>query len=570
MHIFEREVNGHRYRNAAQSVWDASRGRSVARQAVLGPAVPPPVADRGAPRTVGPRAVGDVGALGWVAEQLDLGGHLDRAGGTLGAKHGPSVGELVLAVAIQRAGAPGAQRQLAEFLDARGARVACLPGAAFSGQAVPRVAQPGTDRQLEQAQVAIAKAAGARFELSTDGLAFDPTNFDTHLATVTPGALARRGHAQSKRRALRVVGLGLLASETGQVPLVYRTYAGHGSDPGVLAACLDGLRELHEALDAGAGRPQPAQRTLVRAGGCWSPQRERELDVGGYASLIALPLGHRAAEKALELAARRGAMTPLPGQLRHVRAARLRAQVGQLDRTLVVVESQALVQGQQRGLAVALRQAKAELRQLERRTQAGRLPRGSLERRVQQALAREHLSRFVVTTIGGTEKAPTFSWRVDAGLRRQLEHTRLGRRVLCTDRHGWSTGRIVHAFRGQWNVEELFRRAKKGGLVPWGPSYQWADGSLRLHTFATVLGLTLVSLARTALGTDASARAMMQGLAGIRATLVRTTTGGAGRRPTVMLAPELAPEQRRAVKVFELERWFPTLLSCMTARPLQA
>ena len=31
---------------------------------------------------------------------------------------------------------------------------------------------------------------------------------------------------------------------------------------------------------------------------------------------------------------------------------------------------------------------------------------------------------------------------------------------------------MVHAFRGQWNVEELFRRAKKGGVVPWGPSHQ--------------------------------------------------------------------------------------------------
>jgi hypothetical protein len=60
-------------------------------------------------------------------------------------------------------------------------------------------------------------------------------------------------------------------------------------------------------------------------------------------------------------------------------------------------------------------------------------------------------------------------------------HLVLGRRVLCTDRHVWSTGRIVHAFRGQWNVEELFRRAKKGGVVPRGPSHQWADSSLRLH-----------------------------------------------------------------------------------------
>ncbi len=570
MHIFEREVNGHRYRIAAQSVWDATQGRSVARQVVLGPAAPPPVVDLGATRTVGTRAVGDVGALAWVAEQLDLVGTINQACGGLGAKHGPSVGELVVAVAIQRACAPGPKCELAEFLEASVARVSCLPATAFSGQAFHRVAQQVTDPQLEQAQVAIAKAAVARFALSTDVLAFDTTNFDTHIATVTPGELARRGHAKSKRSDLRVVGLGVLVSETEQVPLLYRTYAGNGSDQGLLAVCLEGLRKLHEALDDGEGRRQPAQRTLVRDGGFWSPQFELDLDVAGYYSLISLPLSHRAAEQALQMAAGRGAMKRLSGKLSHVRAARMQANVGELDRTLVVVESEELLQGQKRGIAVRLRKAKAELRKIERLIQAGRIQRSSLTARVQKALSREHLSSFVVVDIGGKEKAPTLRWHVDAALRRQLETTRLGRRVLCTDHHIWSTGRIVHAFRGQWNVEEIFRRAKKGGLVPWGPSHQWADGSLRLHTFATVLGLTLVSLAKIALGTNTSARVMMQSLAAIRATLVRTTTGGAGRRPTVMLAPELTADQRRAVTVFELDRWFPTLLSCMTARPLQA
>jgi len=570
MHVFEREVNGYRYRIAAQSVWDSARGRSVARQVVLGPAVPPPIVDLGATRTVGTRAVGNVGALVWVAEQLDLVAHIDRACGSLGAKGGPSVGELAVAVAIQRACSPGPKRDLGDFLDASVPRVSCLPGSAFSGQGFHRVAQQVTERQLEQAQVAISKAAVARFELSTDVLAFDTTNFDTHIATMTAGELARRGHAKSKRADLRVVGLGLLVSETGHVPLLYRTYSGNGSDQGVLGACLDGLSALHEALDEGEGRQRPAQRTLVRDGGSWSPQLELDLDVAGYHSLISLPLGHSAAEQALQMAARRGAMKGLPGKLSQVRAARMRAKVGALDRTLVVVESQELLQGQKRGIAVALGKAKAELRKLDRLTQANRISRSSLERRVQKTLAREHLSSFVVTTIGGDDKAPTLRWHVDAALRRQLEKTRLGRRVLCTDRHLWSTGRIVYAFRGQWNVEELFRRAKKGGVVPWGPSHQWADGSLRLHTFATVLGLTLVSLVKIALKTAASARAMMRSLAEIRATLVRTTTGGPGRRPTVMLAPELTIEQRRAVKVFELERWFPTLLSCMTARPVHA
>jgi len=559
MHIFEREVNGHRYRIAAQSVWDAQRGRSVARQVVLGPANPPRVADLSVTQTVGTRGVGDVGALIWVAEQLDLVGHIDRACGGVGAKGGPSVGELAVAVAIQRACAPGPKRELGEFLDASLPRLSCLPGSAFTGQAFHRVAQQVTDEQLEQAQVAIANAAVTRFGLSADVLAFDTTNFDTHIDTQTPGELARRGHAKSKRGDLRVVGLGLLVSETGHVPLLYRTYPGNGSDQAVLAACLQGLAQLHEALDSAEGRERPAQRTVVRDGGFWSPQLELDLDAAGYYSLISLPLGHKAAEEALQMAAQRGAMKPLSGKLSDVRAARMRATVGELDRTLVVVESQELLAGQKRGIAVALRKAKAELSTLQGLVEKARITRSRLELRVKKALAREHLASFVVTTVAGSESAPTLHWHVDDALRRTLERTRLGRRVLCTDRHNWSTGRIVHAFRGQWNVEELFRRAKKGGVVPWGPSHQWADGSLRLHTFATVLGLMLVSLAKIALRTEVSARRMMDALAEISVTLVRTKTGATGRRPTAMLAPELTAEQRRAVKVFELQRWAPTL-----------
>ena len=60
---------------------------------------------------------------------------------------------------------------------------------------------------------------------------------------------------------------------------------------------------------------------------------------------------------------------------------------------------------------------------------------------------------------------------------------------------------------------------------------------------------------------------MMQSLGAIRATLVRTTTGKTGRRPTMMIAPELGALQRRAVKVFGLGRWLPALSSCSPPQP---
>jgi transposase len=561
MFFFERLVDGRTYRVAADSVWDPRTKQPVSRQVLLGPADPAPVADLARTRTIGTRRVGDVGALGWVGEQLNVVRHLNEAFAAGAVRAGPSAGELILAVAVQRACAPGSKRALAAFLAESVPRVSCLPAERFSGQAFYRVADGLTAAQLEQAQIAIAREAVARFALSTDVLAFDSTNFDTHIATTTPGALARRGHAKSKRRDLRVVGLGVLVSETGHVPLLHRTYPGNSSDQALLASCLEGLGQLHEALDDGAGRP--GQRTVVRDGGFWSEQLELDLDIAGYHSLISLPLSHSAAEQALAYAAGRGRMKPLRGRLNDVRAARLEGQVGTLDRTLVVIESQELLRGQKRGIAVALRHAQVELRTLRRRAEAQRITRDSVATRVQKILAREHLAEFVVVTIGGRPKKPSLRWRVDAARRRTLERTRLGRRVLCTDHKFWSTERIVTAFRGQWNVEELFRRAKKGGLVPWGPSYQWADPSLRLHTFATVLGLMLIALAKLALGTRQSARAMMKELADIKATLARTSTGHQGRRPTVMIPPELSPAQRKAVKTFELARWMPTLSSTM-------
>jgi hypothetical protein len=567
MNIFERVVGGRRYRIASQSVRDPVRRRPFARQAVLGPADPPPVADLSAVRTVGTSRVGDVGALVWIAEQLDLVKLIDQACALSAPAGGPTIGEMVLAVAVQRACAPAAKRHLATFLEACLPRASCLPAAAFTGQEFHRWAAQVTDERLEKAQIEIARAAVRRFRLSTGVLAFDTTNFDTHIATTTAGELARRGHAKSKRSDLRVVGLAALVSETGHVPLLHRTYPGNGSDQAVLASCLDALGKLHDALDDAEQRGRPAGRTLVRDGGSWSEQLELDLDVEGYSTLISLPLSHGASQLALAHAARRGAMKRIGGKLGDVRAARLRTRVGELDRTLVVVESQELLRGQKRGIAAALRKAKEELRKLERRAANGRIQREALESRIQKALKREHLSEFVVATVKQRGERVSLQWHVDAARRRLLERTRLGRRVLCTDRHIWSTGRMVHAFRGQWNVEELFRRAKKGGVVPWGPSHQWADASLRLHTFATVIGLMLVSLARMALGTGQSARSTMQTLAGIEATMVRVRTKERGRRATVLLAPELTAEQRKAVQTFDLGRWMPTLLS---SRPSSA
>jgi hypothetical protein len=70
----------------------------------------------------------------------------------------------------------------------------------------------------------------------------------------------------------------------------------------------------------------------------------------------------------------------------------------------------------------------------------------------------------------------------------------------------------------------------------------------------------LVSLARLTLGNQKSASSTMKTRSEMKATLVRVRTKSLGRRATVMLAPDLTADQRKAVKIFDLGRWLPTLL----------
>ena len=149
MNIFERVVAGRRYRIASQSIWDPVRRRPFARQAVLGPADTPPVAELASVRTVGTRRLGDAGALLWVADQLDLVRLIDESCQFSVPAQGPTIGEMVVAVALQRACAPSAKRHLAAFLDTCLPRVSCLPTSAFTGREFHRRAAQIGDEQLE-------------------------------------------------------------------------------------------------------------------------------------------------------------------------------------------------------------------------------------------------------------------------------------------------------------------------------------------------------------------------------------------------------------------------------------
>jgi len=124
-----------------------------------------------------------------------------------------------------------------------------------------------TDEELEAAQIALARAAVGRFKLSTNVLAFDTTNFDTHIATTTEESL--RGVAMPRASAATYgsSGWGCWSAEPATCRCFYRTYAGMGPIQEVLGNCSTDSETCTMRSMQAKGRRRPATRTLVRDGG---------------------------------------------------------------------------------------------------------------------------------------------------------------------------------------------------------------------------------------------------------------------------------------------------------------
>ena len=85
--------------------------------------------------------------------------------------------------------------------------------------------------KLAAAEAAISTAMVTEFGLDLSGLALDMTNFATFIDSTNDRApIAKRGHAKQKRYDLRLVGLALVVTRDGAIPLTSHAYPGNRPD----------------------------------------------------------------------------------------------------------------------------------------------------------------------------------------------------------------------------------------------------------------------------------------------------------------------------------------------------
>jgi len=495
---------------------------------------------------------GDVAAVWKMVDQLGVVGIIDGVVGSRRSDAAASVGTYLALACCNRVVAPCSKLAFAEWwAKTTGSRlVGHLPPSALDHRRFWDAMDAISPAQLTEIERRVTAAMVSSFDLDLSGLVLDMTNFATYIDSTNDRApIAQRGHAKQKRTDLRLVGLGLVVTTDGGVPLLSHAYAGNRHDVsqfgdvlselvarwGALAADTDGLTLVYDAgQDSEANQTAVADSPLHVVGSLPPSDHPDLLAVGrrryGVVDTDRFP----------GLTAFEARTTALGGDYR-----------------VIVTHSDRFHAKQSRGFDQTLAKAMRQLNELADRLGRGttRKDRIGIEAEIARITRARWVSRVVTTTLTGSAPADfALAVAIDDDARRELEDELFGKRVLFTDREDWSIEDVVGAYRSRHHVESDFRQMKDRKVVSFHPMFHWTDDKIRVHVFYCVLALAIARLMRreaAKAGLDMSVRALLSTLGEIEETVL-LYQGDRGRPRARRMLTEMDPTQKRLYDLFGL------------------
>ena len=501
---------------------------------------------------------GDLAAVWGMLDRLGVVAIIDDVVGSRRSDAGASVGTYIALATLNRVVAPCSKLAFADWwAKTAGERlVGHLAPGALDHRRFWDAMDVITPKQLIEIERRIAKAMVQAFDLDLSGLVLDMTNFATYIDSANERApIAQRGHAKQKRNDLRLVGLALVVSTDGAIPLLSHAYAGNHPDVTQFADVLSELLTRWSALAENsdgltlvydAGQDSEANQAAVAA----SPLHfVGSLPPSQHLDLLAIP--------------RRRYQVVDPERFGALTATETKTTALGAEYRVIVTHSETFHTKQSRGFDQTLSKARRALLALSGRLERGktRKDRDAVEAEIARILRARWVSRVITTTLSGARPAEfRLSFTEDARARRALEDELFGKRVLFTDRDDWPLADVIGAYRSQHHVESDFRQMKDRTVVSFNPMFHWTDDKIRVHAFYCVLALAVARLMRreaAQAGLDMSVRELLSALGEIQETLL-LYQGDRGRPRARRMLTEMDPTQERLFDLFGLSDYAPT------------
>jgi transposase len=508
-------------------------------------------------------AFGDAAAAWGMLDELGVIAVIDQAAGPRPAGQPLSTGTYLALAALNRLVAPCSKAQFADWWKTTAAdRFTKIGAPALDHRRFWDAMHAVTLEQLHEASRQIAARIVQVSGADVSSVALDMTNFATFIATANGKApIAQRGKAKQKRSDLRLVGLGLVVTRDGGIPLTWHAYPGDKPDVTQFPGMIDQLKTQYEAVCAAAGADaQAADMTVVFDAGQNSEANFAHLAGAGLRYIGSVPASDCPDLTALPASRRTIVDKDRFGGLTACDTRRI---VYGGERRAILTHSPELRDSQARGFdGTTLAKAGKKLDELAATLARGktRRPRDKVEAEITAITSKPWVRRVIRWQLTGDQpKDLRLTWHADPGARAALEEEIFGKHVLITDHDDWPAAEVIAGYRSQSEAEFSFRQMKDPRAVSFSPMHHWTDHNIRVHVFTCVLALQLAHLMRYRArqeGLDLSVRELLGQLGGIEETvLVYPSTGG--RPKARRMTTELTGHQPRLYQIFGLARWAP-------------
>jgi transposase len=501
-------------------------------------------------------AFGDLAAVWAMLERLKVAEIVDDVVGPRRADAACSVGTYIALATLNRVCDPCSKLAFAEWW----AKTACdrwlrVPASALDHRRFWEAMDQISETDLKEIERRIVAAMVEAFDVNLAGLVLDMTNFATWIDSGNDRApIAQRGHSKQKRSDLRIVGLGLVISTDGGIPLVSHAYPGNLPDVSQFKAMVDELVMRFSMLAGDVG-----ELTLVFDAGQNSEDNIELFEDSPLHFVGSLPPSDHPDLLAVSKTRYRAVdKQRFPG----LTAFETTKVVFGAERHLVVTHSENLHDKQSRGFEQTLAKARRQLSELAARLARGktRKPRDKVEAEISAILKPRWLSRVISTTLAGETPADLrLTWRTKPTARQALEDELFGKRILFTDKDRAPNAVVVTDYRSQEAAEGDFRQMKDPKVVSFSPMFHFTEQKIRVHVFYCVLALTVARLlVREAdrHGMHMSVRELLDTLAEIQETVL-LYQGDRGRPRARRMLTEISPTGRRLYDLFGLHAYAP-------------
>jgi len=508
-------------------------------------------------------AFGDVAAAWGIVAELGIAAIIDEVAGARRADAGASAGTYLALAALNRLVAPCSKLGFADWWrTTAGDRFTKIPAGVLDHRRFWDAMHAVSLEQLERASEKIAARIVQVSGVDVSSVALDMTNFATFIATANGKApIAQRGKAKQKRADLRLVGLGLVVTRDGGIPLTWHSYPGDRPDVTQFADMISQLRTRYEQVCAASGQAaDAADITVVFDAGQNSEANFAHLEdtrlhwIGSVPAsdcpdLTALP----ASKRSLVDKERFGGLT----------AYDTRRVVYGAGRRTILTHSPELRESQARGFdGTTLAKAGKKLDELAATLARGKTRRAKdkVQAAIEDIIRKPWVRRVIRWELTGDQPRDLrLAWRADPGARKELEDEIFGKHVLITSHDDWPVPEVIAGYRSQSEAEFGFRQMKDPHVVSFSPMYHWTEHNIRVHVFTCVLALQIAHLMRRRArqhGLDISVRELLSQLAGIGETVLVYPSAG-GRPKARRMITELTGNQPRLHEIFGLARWAP-------------